>query len=293
MTLAQAASAGLDWHPHLEVWAIVGGAALAYRYAVRTLGPRYAPPGEQVVTRRHVTWFTLGLATLWLASDWPVHELAEGYLYSVHMVQHMLISLVAPPLLMMGMPAWMWRLVLGSGRLLGLVRRITRPLLALVVYNAVLVLTHMPSLVDISVRSEPVHFGVHLLVFTSSLVMWTPVLSPIIELPALSYPGRCFYLFLQSLVPTVPASFLTFGDGVIYRFYETTPRIIALSPLDDQRTAGLIMKLGGGFLLWGVITVLFFKWFTAEQRDGWDALSYRDVEATVRTRIMSGGRNET
>ena len=289
--LAQTAST-LGWHPHVEVWAIVAGAAAGYSYLLRRVGPRLVAPGEPVATRRQKVWFGLGLATLWVASDWPVHELSEGYLYSVHMVQHMLISLVAPPLLMIGMPAWMWRWVVGSGALMRLVRQLTRPLVALAVFNVVLVFTHMPTLVEMSVGNEAVHFGVHLLVFTSSLVMWTPVLSPILELPALSYPGRCFYLFLQSLVPTVPASFLTFGEGVIYRFYETTPRLVSWTPLEDQRIAGLVMKIGGGFLLWAIITVLFFKWYEAEHRDGWDAMQFRDVESQVKAKMMSGGRAE-
>ena len=285
-------SPGLQWHPHVEVWVIVVVAAFGYWYLIRRVGPRLTAPGAEIVSRRQVIWFGLGLATLWLASDWPIHELAEGYLYSVHMFQHMLISLVAPPLLMIGLPAWLWRWLLGHGGLMKLVRQLTRPLIALAIYNTVLVLTHMPALVELSVGNEPVHFLVHLAVFVSSLIMWTPVLSPILELPALSYPGRCFYLFLQSLVPTVPASFLTLGHGVIYRFYETTPRIVALTPLDDQRLAGLIMKLGGGFILWGVITVLFFKWYLVEHRSGWDTLQYRDVDAVMRTRIKIGDRSE-
>lgn len=289
MTLAQAASA-FGWHPHFEVWAIVAVAAAAYAYLLRRVGPRFVPPGEPTATRRQRIWFGLGLAILWVASDWPIHEVAEGYLYSVHMVQHMLISLVAPPLLMIGMPSWMWRWIVGSGALLRVVRQLTSPLVALAVFNTVLVLTHMPTLVERSVGNELVHFGLHLLVFTSSLVMWTPVLSPILQLPALSYPGRCFYLFLQSLVPTVPASFLTFGHVVIYKFYETTPQIVSWSPLEDQRIAGLLMKIGGGFLLWVVITVYFFKWHQAEQRDGWDAMQFRDVESQVKAEMMSGGR---
>jgi putative membrane protein len=112
------------------------------------------------------------------------------------------------------------------------------------------------------------------------MIMWMPVLSPILELPRLSYPGQMLYLFLQSLVPTVPASFLTFGDRPLYHVYTTFARM-GVSALTDQRIAGLLMKIVGGFIIWGVIIVIFFKWHKVEQADGVDVLGYRDVERTL------------
>ena len=97
-----------------------------------------------------------------------------------------------------------------------------------------------------------------------------------------SRPAQMLYLFLQSLVPTVPASFLTFGSTPLYKFYETVPHLWGISALTDMRVAGLIMKLVGGFILWGLIAVLFFKWYAQEQTPGWDALRFRDVEREVR-----------
>ena len=95
---------------------------------------------------------------LLLGATWPIHDLAEGYLYSVHMVQHMLITFVAAPLLVTGMPAWMWRALLQPA-----VRAawalLTRPLVALIVANGVLLFTHWPEVVALSVGSELAHFS--------------------------------------------------------------------------------------------------------------------------------------
>jgi putative membrane protein len=93
----------------------------------------------------------------------------------------------------------------------------------------------------------------------------------------ISPPGQMLYLGLQSIVPTVPASFLVFGERPLYHFYEHVPRLWALSAGEDQRIAGLLMKIGGGMLLWAVITALFFRWHAdAEAADraarGWRAL---------------------
>jgi putative membrane protein len=90
----------------------------------------------------------------------------------------------------------------------------------------------------------------------------------------LSYPARMFYLFLQSLVPTVPASFLTFGHTVLYHVYDRAPETFGIHPMTDQRAAGLIMKLVGGFLLWTVIAWYFFKWSNIEERENIDVLEW-------------------
>jgi putative membrane protein len=103
------------------------------------------------------------------------------------------------------------------------------------------------------------------LIVLSSLLVWMPLLSPLPEVPRLQPLVRMLYLFLQSIVPTVPASFLTFGDTPLYKFYETVPRLWGISALDDMRFAGLIMKILWGFSLWIVITIIFFRWYNAEE----------------------------
>jgi len=215
-----------------------------------------------------------------VASEWPVHDLAEGFLYSVHMIQHLILSLVVPPLLLAGMPAWLARALL-PGRAMRMARALTRPFVALIIFNAGIVFLHWPVIVNGSVGNEAGHFGLHALLLGISLIMWTPVLSPLLELPRLSYPGQMMYLFLQSIVPTVPASFLTFGDRPLYRVYETFVHPWGISTLADQRTAGLIMKLLGGFVLWGFIAVIFFRWAKIERDEGVDMLGMQDVDRTL------------
>lgn len=263
------------WHPHPDVWLLVALLGGGYAWAVRRVGPKVVHPVERVVSRRQVGAFAAGLASILVVSTWPVHDLGER-LFSAHMVEHLVLALVAPPLLLGGTPAWLWRRLLQP--VLGAARFVTRPLIALLLFNGVLAVLHAPFVVELMLRSEAAHLGLHGLLFGSALVMWAPVLNPLLELPRLSYPARMFYLFLQSLVPTIPASFLTFGDTVIYRFYETVPELWGISAITDQRMAGLLMKIGGGFLIWGFITVYFFKWFALEDREGLDVLEWDKVE---------------
>ena len=269
------------WEAHPDVWLLVALFAAGYAIAIVRLGPAHAARGAPAVTRFQVTCWCLGLVALWLTSDWPIHDVAEGSLYSAHMVQHLVLSMVAAPLLLLGTPAWLLRLLLRPPWLFRTVRALARFLPALVVFNVVLVLTHWPALVDASLRSGVLHFLVHALIFVSALIVWMPVVSPVPEIPRLSPPARMIFLFLQSVVPTVPASFLTFGSAPLYKFYEDVPQLWGLSTLDDQRMAGLIMKIGAGLLLWLLIAVIFFRWAADEERGHAARKSWQDLDREV------------
>jgi putative membrane protein len=266
------------FHVHLDVALVLGGLAVAYVWSVR----RRARATGEPVDRRRAALFLGGMAALVAGASWPLHDLAEGYLYSMHMVQHMLFTFLGAPLLLVGTPPWMWRALLRPRWLRTAWALLTRPLVALIVANGVLLLTHWPEVVTLSVRSEPAHFALHVLLVGSAVVMWWPVLSPLAELPALSPPGQMLYLFFQSLAPTIPASFLTFGTEPLYPVYAAFPRIWGLDPLTDQLIAGLVMKLVGGAILWVVIAVVFFRWANEERSEGWDALKFRNVERELR-----------
>lgn len=270
------------FHAHPSAWLILGTLTVAYVVAFRRHVP--ATPKEAGERRKRATLFGAGMAILWVGADWPVHDLAEGYLYSVHMVQHLLFTLVAAPLLIAGIPAWMWRRLLEPRWLRTAFAFLTRPIIALALFNGLLLFTHWPEVVDLSVRSELVHFAIHAVLLGSAVVVWWPVMSPLPELPALTPPAQMLFLFVQSLAPTIPASFLTFGHTLLYPVYGSFERIWGISALDDQLIAGLIMKIGGGLILWGFIATIFFTW-AARERDGWDALALTRVERQVRARI--------
>jgi len=272
------------WHAHPDVWLLLGGLWLGYLLAVRR--HETATATERDERGRRTVLFSVGMGLLWLASDYPTHDLAEGYLYSVHMVQHMVFTLAAAPFLIAGIPAWMWRAVLSPRPVFVLFRFLTRPVVALIVFNGLLVFTHWPAVVGASVGSELTHFTLHVLIMGSAIVMWWPVLSPLVELPALTPPGQMLYLFAQSITPTIPASFLTFGHTLLYPVYGTFPRIWGVAALTDQLLAGLIMKIVGGLILWGFVTAIFFRWHAREERDGWDALAFRPVERDLRTGVV-------
>jgi putative membrane protein len=268
----------IGWHAHPDVWALIIVLSSGYWVALRSWGHRYVSPGEPTASRAQIVSFYLGVLTIWIAADWPIHDLAEERLLSVHMVQHLLLSLVAPPLLLFGTPGWLMRMLLRPRWLAALVRNLARPFPALLLFNAFIAFSHWPLIVNVAVTSELAHFALHAGLMGTALLMWMPILSPMFEIPRLRYPAQMLYLFAQSIVPTVPASFLTFADGPIYKFYGAAAPLIGVDPVVDQRIAGLTMKLVGGFILWGFIAAVFFRWHRQDELTGSDQPAWQDVE---------------
>ena len=244
---------------HPEVWLLIIGLIVAFVYTVRVLGPKVAPEGK-IISRRQITTFTVMILLLWLASDWPMHDIAEEYLYSVHMVQHMVISYIVPPLALLATPEWLFRLLIGKGRTYKVVRFLTRPVVGVLVYNITLMITHIPQIVNRSAAGGPLHYSLHVLIVTTSLMFWVPVCGPIREW-RMSDGAKMIYLFGTSLIPTIPAGWLTFAEGAVYKHYDTIVRVGGISVLSDQQAAGGIMKLGGSTLMWAIIIYIFFKRF--------------------------------
>jgi len=255
-------AAGVDfwrWQPHPEVWVLVGGVIGLAIYALRVVGPKVVPAGQPVVSRQQLAWFGLGVVLLWLASDWPMHDIAEEYLFSAHMIQHMLLTFVVPPVLLLATPEWLARLVLGRGTAKKVFYFLARPVPAALLFNGFLVFTHAPGTVNMAVQNALVHYLVHTVLVFTAFLLWMPVCGPLPEL-RISYPAQMLYLFVTSIVPTVPAGWLTFAEGAVYSAYDVPARLWDISVTSDQQAAGAIMKLIGGSFLWLVITIRFFQW---------------------------------
>ncbi|MEM7140203.1 MAG: cytochrome c oxidase assembly protein [Actinomycetota bacterium] len=270
---------------HPEVWLLIGAIVGLGVYATRAIGPLVVPEGQRVVTVSQKRYFVAGVILLWIAADYPMHDIADQYLYSVHMLQHLLIAFIVPPLLLLAMPEWLARLlVLDGGVTSKILRVLTKPVVAGVIFNALQVLTHWGAVVNLSAESGPFHYGVHLAVFFSALLMWFPILGPLKEVH-LSEPAKLIYLFLMSIVPTVPAGWLTFAEGVVYDAYDNDVNLWGIDPTNDQQMAGAIMKVIGGFYLWTLIGIRFFTHVCAdwradqEQKFTRGRLTYDEVEA--------------
>jgi putative membrane protein len=244
-----------DIHPSVAI-GVVFLAGLYWR-----LGGFAAP-------RRRVASYLASLLVLFFSLNGPLHDLSDGYLFSAHMVQHLILTLVFPPLFLYGLPAHVVRPFLRPASVRALGARMVRPVAAATIFTVPIVLWHMPAFYEAAMRHHPLHIVQHLVFIATAVVMWWPVLSPVPELPRASYPGQLLYLFLLGIPMSIVGALITLADTPLYPFYVAAPRVWGLSPLDDQQIGGLIMWVPGGLVFWIAMTVVWFRWSVREEQGG-------------------------
>lgn len=253
-----------SFQPNVEVYLLVVFLIGAYVYLVRVIGPKAVGPGEEVISRRQLGCFIGSMVMLFAASTWPIHQIGEDYLYSAHMFQHMMLSYFLPPLVLLATPEWLLRVLVGEGTTYRVVRFFSKPVVAAVSFNGMVMITHIPGVVNGSTVNGPFHFLLHFMVVMTAILAWMPVVGPLPELQ-MRHGGKMIYLFLFSVVPTVPAAWLAMAENPVYYHYGDQPvRVWNIDPINDQQVAGLIMKVGGGIFLWVVLIYMFFKRFGIE-----------------------------
>jgi putative membrane protein len=211
--------------------------------------------------------FTAGIAVIMLSLNGPLHELADNYLFSAHMVQHLLLTLLMPPLLLYGCPDWLLRKIINKTVGLSVARVITHPLIAFGIYNVVFAGWHMPMFYGWALENHNVHIVQHLMFMSSAVLVWWPVLDPVPELVRMPSPVRMLYLFALSIPMSIVSALITLSADVLYTWYSAAPRLWNFPALDDQQLGGAIMWVPGALVFWTAISVIFYKWATRENRE--------------------------
>jgi len=242
-----------EWSPPIVVDITILLTVLVYFRGWLTL--RRASPS--IFNARTLVAFLGSLLSLWIAIGSPLAAFDESSL-SVHMVQHILLMLVVPPLVLLaapalpllhGLPQSLVRSTLGPvfrwPPLQWLGKGLTHPLTCWILAALALIAWHVPSLFDLALRSDGWHDVEHLCFLFSSILFWWPVVQPFpseSRWPRWSIP---LYLFLGMFPSGVLAAFLTFSDRVLYPYYLQTPPVFAITPLEDQILAGALMWVLG------------------------------------------------
>ncbi|HEX2219270.1 MAG TPA: cytochrome c oxidase assembly protein [Gemmatimonadales bacterium] len=248
----------LAWSLHPSVLIGTGLLGALYFWGIGPLRRRYAlgPPAA----RWQVASFCAGLLVLLVSLNGPMHDLSDYYLFSAHMVQHLLLTLLLPPLLIAGLPGWLLSPLLKYPRVRTLARALTKPVVAAMLYTATIAVWHLTPFYELMMRSHDVHIATHLMFIVAATIFWWPVMSPVPELPRLPYGTGMLYLFLVGIPMQVVAAMITLSDDVLYPWYSAAPRTWGLTPLADQQLGGLLMWVPGNLWMFLAIGVLFFKW---------------------------------
>jgi putative membrane protein len=250
--------------PPLSVVAGCSGLALLYWLCTGRYRDRF--PGSKVVPGRQRIAFYAAIAVTLVALASPLDTIGDTSLFTAHMVQHLLLTLGVVPLLLAGVPDWLFRDVLRKTRLSRVVRLAHHPLVAFFGFNLVFTLAHVPAFYELTLTNEPLHAAEHLAFIATAMLMWMPVLSPAQDISP-TYPplGQVAYLFLQTVPASLLGALLTATSVAFYPTYVLAPRIVPLSPLEDQQLGGLLMWVGGGIYFLIATGVVFFAWASREE----------------------------
>ncbi|MGI9060814.1 MAG: cytochrome c oxidase assembly protein [Ktedonobacteraceae bacterium] len=250
-----------DWEPSI----VVGTALIValYLYALNSLRKRYYPE-EQVKTGQTVA-FLLGIFIMFLSLVSPLDELGDSYLFSAHMLQHLCLTMVGPPLLLIGTPAWMVKPLLRNRAIFLIAKFFTYPAIAFFLFNADFWLWHAPPLYNATLENQSIHILEHLTFIVFGVLNWWPIFSPLEEgLPRLSPGGRILYLFLSGMPMVALGAGLTFAPP-LYAPYLAAPRIWGLSPATDQQLGGLIMWVPVNIAYIVVVSIIFIHWMQKQE----------------------------
>jgi cytochrome c oxidase assembly factor CtaG len=234
----------------------VGLAAVLYARGWQYLRRR----GSRVATTGKAVCFGAGLALILVALVSPIGTY-DSDLFSLHMTEHLLLTVGAPPLLLLGWPLvpLLWglpqqerrgaaRWLRPHGALFRMGSVLARPSVAVTVFVTVFALWHVPVLYDGAQGQTVVHYAEHALFFVAALLFWWPIVHPGGGARALGRIAAIGYVSIPMLEGTLIGALLTFAQRPFYATYLAAPRLTGLSPVDDQQLAGLIMWIPGGLV---------------------------------------------
>lgn len=266
MRLWCSASAGAAWswawQPYLGAWLLVAVLAVGYALHLRRMAPALDPGSR----RGRIFYFSTGLFALWLALDWPLAALGAGYLASVHMLRYLLISLVAPPLLLLGVPEATYHRLERWPRMTAVLRNLTQPLIAFFLFNVVVSVLHWPSLVDLLMSGQLGGFVLDISWLLAGLIFWWPLISPVPAYPRFTHVWKLAYLGLNGILIRPVFLYLLFARFPAYATYELAPPIGGTTALADQQLAAGVMKLGTALIMVTAMAIVFHAW-TKEAAD--------------------------
>jgi putative membrane protein len=252
---------------------VIGVAGLVGAYVLLTgpLNRRRPGVADRPVTRGQAAAFIGGCLVLLFALGQPLDDWSDHYFLSAHMLQHLLLMLLVPPLWLLGLPSWILEPLTTRPWINRIGYALTRPAVAFAIASVTLVLWHLPSLYDAALRHQPIHILEHQMFLATSILVWWPIVGPLPAWPRLSKPLQCVYLFLLTLPSGIVGAFITLGSTGIYSAYDHAPRLWGMSLQTDQVVAGLLMWVLGNLIYLGLITVVFFQWSSESDREERDS----------------------
>jgi cytochrome c oxidase assembly factor CtaG len=262
--------ANIGLHFWLTAWnwdpTIVIGTALIVGLYLYAIGPLRKHHKFEPARKGQIFAFLLGMGLMFLALVSPLDELGDSYLFSAHMVQHLILTMVGPPLLLIGTPEWFIRPIARNKMLFATARFLTYPAIAFVVFNVDFFIWHAPALYNATLENQNIHILEHLTFIIFGLLNWWPIFSPSKDLPRLSIGGQTLYMFVSGMPIVLLGAGLTFASP-LYAPYIAAPRVWGISAATDQQLGGLIMWIPGNIIFIIIMSALFLRWMQNKEKE--------------------------
>jgi putative membrane protein len=249
-----------NWEPSILIGTVL--ITGLYLYAIGPLRKRYFP--EEPVKTGQTVSFLLGIFFMFLSLVSPLDELGDSYLFSAHMVQHLVLTMIGPPLLVIGTPGWFIKPLVRNKIAFRVAKALTYPAVAFVLYNVDFWLWHAPPLYNATLENQNIHILEHLTFIVFGILNWWPMFSQSKDLPRLSIGGQVLYLFLSGMPSVLLGAGLTFSPP-LYAPYIVAPRVWGISAATDQQLGGLIMWVPVSISYIVVMSVLFIRWMQQQE----------------------------
>lgn len=241
-------------------------------------------------TIKQVLFFTTGIIVLYIIKGGPLDLLGHIMFYA-HMIQMAVLYLVVPPLLILGIPEWFWRFILNKPVIKQLFGLITKPLIALVLFNGFFSIYHIPIIFDVIKTDMWLHAGYTSILFVFSIAMWWPLLTTLPEYQTLSGLKKIGYIFANGVLLTPACALIIFAEETIFASFSdpnawgqalalcvpvstlsslnlSGPEMFSsMAPLQDQRLGGVLMKIIQEIVYGVILAHTFFSWYNSEREN--------------------------
>lgn len=252
------------WSP----WVLLLTAGIGFVYLYLTGAGGSKLKGYEPVRGLTKFYFLLGLLLFWGAEGTPIQYYGHAHLFSSHMLGQSMLYLCMPPLIYLGLPAWLIRPILTAPAVRWIRHVLTQPLLAILSFNLIFSVYHIPMVFNYVFYEPALHVGYHLLLLAAAFHMWFPVFSPLPEWNKLSDLQRMAYTFANGVLLTPACALIIFAKSLMYDPYFDAPMLIHwLHGLDDQQMGGVVMKIIQEIVYGSVLAYSFMKWYRKERRE--------------------------
>lgn len=261
---------------------------------------------SEPLTKNQPIYFTIGMILLYIVKGSPIDLLGHITFY-MHMVQMAMLFLIVPPMMILGIPQWIWRAIIHKPGIKHLFRFFTKPLISLVLFNGFFSLYHIPLIFDFIKTNFFYHAGYTGFLFVMAIFMWWPLLNPLPEEKKLMGLKKIGYIFADGALLTPACALIIFADAPVYATF-SDPRAWAqalelcvpmgtlaglnlsgpelfssMSLLHDQQLGGVLMKVIQEIVYGTMLYRVFFQWYRDEQREANIEPIVVDMNNTIQT----------